>query len=64
MGYIPIISTHRGRALLINCSLIYGPFLFKFDVNILHITTSNNGYVLFMFTHRTHGCERVGGRGV
>jgi hypothetical protein len=42
-----------------NCSLIYGRFLFKFGVNILHITTSSKGYVLFMFTHRAHACERA-----
>jgi hypothetical protein len=40
-------------------SLIYGPTLFKFSVNILQITTSSMGYVLFMITHRMHACERA-----
>jgi hypothetical protein len=42
------------RACVIKHSLIYGPLLFKFAVNILQITTSSMGYVLFMFTHRAH----------
>jgi hypothetical protein len=41
-------------ARVINCSLIYGRFLFKFAINILQITTSSHGYVLFMITHRAH----------
>jgi hypothetical protein len=57
MGYT-FIFTHRGHthervcasALVINCSLIYGRFLLKFGVNILHLTTSSKGYVRFMFT--------------
>jgi hypothetical protein len=61
MGYILIMFTHRGHACVsacvINCSLIYGRFLFKFAVNILQITTSSKCYVLFMFTHRAHACE-------
>jgi hypothetical protein len=60
MGYT-LIFTHRGNtreracasARLINCSLIYGRFHFRFGVNILHLTPSSKGYVLFMFTHRT-----------
>jgi hypothetical protein len=28
-------------------------------VNILQITTSSMGYVLFMITHRAHACERA-----
>jgi hypothetical protein len=65
MGYILIMFTHHGHALacasahMINCSLIYGRFLFKFAVNILHITISSRGYVLFMITYRAHACERV-----
>jgi hypothetical protein len=47
----------RGQAHAINCSLIYGWFLFKFQ-----LTTSRKGYVLFMFTHharvRVCVCER------
>jgi hypothetical protein len=66
MGYT-LIFTRRGHtreracasARVINCSLIYGRFLFKFRVNILHITTSSKGYVLFMFTHRAHACKRA-----
>jgi hypothetical protein len=47
-------------ARVINCSLIYGRILFKCAVNILlHITTSSKGYVLFMFPHRAHACQRV-----
>jgi hypothetical protein len=68
MGYTLIMFTHSGHtrertctsARVINCSLIYGRFLFKFGVNILHITTSK-GYVLFMFTHRAHAYERACG---
>jgi hypothetical protein len=56
MGYA-LIFTHRERecasARVINCTLIYGRFLFKFVVNIIHLTTSSQGYVLVMFTHRT-----------
>jgi hypothetical protein len=44
----------RVQARVTNCSLIYRRFLFIFGMNILHITTSNKGYVLFMFTHRAH----------
>jgi hypothetical protein len=59
MGYIRIMFTHRGHtheracasAHVITCSLIYGRFLLKFAVNILQLTTSSKGYVLFMFTH-------------
>jgi hypothetical protein len=40
------------RACVIKHSLIYGPTLFKFAVNILQITTSSMGYVLFMFVSR------------
>jgi hypothetical protein len=66
MGYT-LIFTHRGHtreracatARVINCSLIYGRVLFKFGVNILHLTTSSKGYVLFMFTHHAHACERA-----
>jgi hypothetical protein len=66
MGYT-LIFTHRGHTLeracasarVINCSLIYGRFLIKFGVNVLHLTTSSKGYVLFMFTHRV--CERARG---
>jgi hypothetical protein len=47
------------RACVINSSFIYGRFLFKFAVNILHITTSSKRYVLFMFTNRGHACERA-----
>jgi hypothetical protein len=43
----------RAWSHVINCSLIYGRFLFKFGMNILHLTTSSKGYILFMFTHRT-----------
>jgi hypothetical protein len=63
MGYILIMFTHRGRACasarVVNCSLIYRRLLFKFAVNILHITTSSKGYIHFMFTHRAHTCERA-----
>jgi hypothetical protein len=38
---------------MIKHSLINGTTLFIFAVNILQITTSSMGYVLFMFTHRT-----------
>jgi hypothetical protein len=40
-------------------SLIYGPTLFKFAVNILQITTSSMGYVLFMITHHACECARI-----
>jgi hypothetical protein len=66
MGYILIMFTHCGHgferpgagARVIYCSLIYGRFLFKFVVNILHITTSSKGYVLFMSTYRAYARER------
>jgi hypothetical protein len=65
MGYT-IIFMYRGHtreracasARAINCSLIYGRVLFKFGVNILHLTTYSKGYVLFIFTHRT-ACTRA-----
>jgi hypothetical protein len=62
MGYTLIMFGHtRERACasarVINCSLMYGRVLFKFGVNILHITASSKGYVLFMFTYRAHACE-------
>jgi hypothetical protein len=38
-------------ACVITHSLIYGWMHFKFAVNILQITTSSMGYVLFMITH-------------
>jgi hypothetical protein len=61
MGYILIMFMHRGHmcasARVINCSLTYGRFLFKFAVNILQITISSKGYVLFMFKHCAHVCE-------
>jgi hypothetical protein len=38
-------------------SLNYEPILLQFAVNILQLTTSSKGYVLFMFTH--HACERA-----
>jgi hypothetical protein len=45
MGYILIMFTHRGHARVVNCSLIYGRFLFKLAVNILQITKRSKGYV-------------------
>jgi hypothetical protein len=44
-------------ARVINCFLAYGRFLFKFTVNILQITISSKGYVLFIFMHCAHVCE-------
>ena len=44
---------------MIKRSLIYGQILFKFALNILHVISSSMGYVLFMFTHRAHACERI-----
>jgi hypothetical protein len=66
MGYILIMFTHRGHARkracatarVINCSLTYGRVLFKFALNILHITISSKGYVLSCsYTART--CARA-----
>jgi hypothetical protein len=59
------LFTHRAherervcaRACMNKHSLIYGPILFKFAVNILEITTSRMGYLLVMFTHCVHMCE-------
>jgi hypothetical protein len=51
--------TYCVRARVIKRSPIYGRILFLFAVNILHITTSSMGYVLFIFTHRAHACERA-----
>jgi hypothetical protein len=47
------------RVCVIKHSLIYGPILFKFAVNILQITTSSMGYVLVMLTHRAHVYQRA-----
>jgi hypothetical protein len=44
---------------VITHSLIYGRIFFKFAVNILQVTSSSMGNVLFMFTHRAHTCERA-----
>jgi hypothetical protein len=53
--------THRkracARACMIKYSLIYGPILLTFAVNILKITSSRMGYLLFMFTHCAHTCK-------
>jgi hypothetical protein len=54
--YVLFIFTHRthackcacARARVIKRSLIYGRILFKFALNILHVTSSSMGYVLFM----------------
>jgi hypothetical protein len=67
VGYICIVCTHRAHTCERECatervvkhSLIYGPTLFKFAVNILQIPTSSMGYVLFIFTHCEHACERA-----
>jgi hypothetical protein len=66
--YVLFMFTHRAhaceraceRAGMIKHWLIYRPILFKFkfSVNILQITTSSMGYLLFMFTHHAHACER------
>jgi hypothetical protein len=45
------------RTCVIKHSLNYEPILLKFAVNILQLTTSSKGCVLFMFTH--HACERA-----
>jgi hypothetical protein len=58
MGYIIIVFT-CASASVINCSLIYRRFLFKFAVKILKITTSSKGYVHFMFTYHAHPGERA-----
>jgi hypothetical protein len=60
--YVRVMFTHRARACVRTCaracvikhSLIYRPILFKCAVNILQITASSMGYLLFMFTHRAH----------
>jgi hypothetical protein len=53
-------SAHAcARARVIKRSLIYGRIIFKFTVNILQVTSSSNGYILFMFTHCVHACERA-----
>jgi hypothetical protein len=65
MGYVLVMFTHRAhacecacaRACVIKHSLNYEPILLKFAVNILQLTASSKGYVLFMFTH--HACERA-----
>jgi hypothetical protein len=44
---------------MITHSLINGPILYKFAVNILQVTSSSMGSVLFMFTHRAHACEHA-----
>jgi hypothetical protein len=41
----------RARACVIKHPLIYGPILFTFAVNILQITKSSKGYLLFMCTY-------------
>jgi hypothetical protein len=57
--YFSFSRTARMRARVINHLLIYGQILFKFAVNILQITKSSMDYVLFIFTHCAHACERM-----
>jgi hypothetical protein len=38
-------------------SLAFGRILFKLAGHILQMTTSYMGYILIMFTHRSHVCE-------
>jgi hypothetical protein len=60
MGYILIMFTASAR--VINCSLIYGRFIFKFAVNILQITTRSKGYVHIHAPRarvRARVCERA-----
>jgi hypothetical protein len=40
-------------------SLIYKRILSKFPGNILRLTISGKDYVLFIFPHRAHACERA-----
>jgi hypothetical protein len=72
VGYIFCVCTHRAHACERACatervvkhSLIYGPTLFKFAVNILNVTSSSMGNVLFMITHRAHACVRALGKNI
>jgi hypothetical protein len=45
-----MLCVHATRACL--CSFIFGRIISQFVENILRITTSCMGYVMFMFTHR------------
>jgi hypothetical protein len=59
MGYVRFMFAHAyeracATERVVKHSLIYGPTLFKFAVNILQITTRSIGYVLFMITHCAH----------
>jgi hypothetical protein len=54
----------RARACVLSArtcvhSLIFERILSKFAGNILRLTISGNDYVLLMFTHRAHACERA-----
>jgi hypothetical protein len=52
---------HFSTDLLQKCvhSLIFERILSKFAGNILRLTISGKDYVLFIFTHRSHACERA-----
>jgi hypothetical protein len=55
---------HATRACVLNAracvhSLIFERIISKIAGNILRLTISVKDYVLFIFTHRAHACERV-----
>jgi hypothetical protein len=54
MGYVFLIFTYR----LVKRSLIIGWIISKFCKNILWATRNCMGYVIFIFRHSVHVCER------
>jgi hypothetical protein len=58
-GNILQLTTRVRAGAWLRHALIYGQILFKCDGHILHMTTSDMRYILIMFKHRVHACERA-----
>jgi hypothetical protein len=66
VGYIFVVCTPRARACacVLNArvpvhSLIFERIISRFAGNILLLTINVKDYVLFIFTHCAHACERA-----
>jgi hypothetical protein len=62
--YVLCARNVRARACVLSSrtcvySLMFERILSKFAGNILRLTMSGKDYVLFIFTHRAHACERA-----
>jgi hypothetical protein len=57
--YVSYLCARNARACACVLNAIFERILFKFAGNILRLTISVNDYVLSMFTHRAHACERA-----